>query len=159
MGDREKINERDPRDLLDNMVQQKMRELESRAAAQRHHQAQVVAIDAEIAVLRETIDDLLEASHRLNILAAVRYKPPAADPTEPGALKMTPSEVRADILNQISAKGGWTAKALRRWGLSWPPPKGWRSWLEENGSPFDYEAFNQSPHNQFSHEGDQSDVQ
>jgi hypothetical protein len=25
-----------------------------------------------------------------------------------------------------SAKGGWTRQQLAAWGVSWPPPKGWR---------------------------------
>lgn len=26
--------------------------------------------------------------------------------------------------------GGWTRKQLAAWGVSWPPPKGWRKRLE-----------------------------
>jgi hypothetical protein len=26
--------------------------------------------------------------------------------------------------------GGWTAETLARWGVSWPPPRGWRRTLE-----------------------------
>lgn len=28
-----------------------------------------------------------------------------------------------------SQAGGWTAKTLRKWGVPWPPPKGWRKAL------------------------------
>lgn len=29
-------------------------------------------------------------------------------------------------------KGGWKAKQLAAWGISWPPPHGWRKKLVEN---------------------------
>jgi hypothetical protein len=32
----------------------------------------------------------------------------------------------ADIERGKSARGGFTRKQLARWGVSWPPPKGWR---------------------------------
>lgn len=32
----------------------------------------------------------------------------------------------ADIEKGKSAKGGYTRKQLERWGVPWPPPKGWR---------------------------------
>ena len=28
-----------------------------------------------------------------------------------------------------SPRGGWTRKTLARWGVPWPPPKGWRTAL------------------------------
>lgn len=38
----------------------------------------------------------------------------------------SPEEVAAA---STSASGAWTAKQLRRWGVPWPPPKGWRQEL------------------------------
>ena len=38
----------------------------------------------------------------------------------------SPEEVMAA---STSASGAWTAKQLRRWGVPWPPPKGWRQEL------------------------------
>ena len=29
-------------------------------------------------------------------------------------------------------KGGWTRETLAKWGVPWPPPKGWRAELESN---------------------------
>jgi hypothetical protein len=33
-----------------------------------------------------------------------------------------------------SPRGGWTKKTLAAWGVSWPPPKGWRTALR-TGQP------------------------
>ena len=33
-----------------------------------------------------------------------------------------------------SPRGGWTRKTLARWGVPWPPPKGWRTALR-TGQP------------------------
>ncbi|MEK6281885.1 MAG: hypothetical protein AABN95_16145 [Acidobacteriota bacterium] len=35
----------------------------------------------------------------------------------------------ADIEKGKSARGGFTRKQLARWGVPWPPPKGWRKRL------------------------------
>lgn len=32
-----------------------------------------------------------------------------------------------------SAKGGFTRKQLAKWGVSWPPPKGWKKALMSGG--------------------------
>jgi hypothetical protein len=37
-----------------------------------------------------------------------------------------PEEIEA----QKTASGGWTRMALAAWGIPWPPPKGWRRWVE-----------------------------
>lgn len=39
----------------------------------------------------------------------------------------SPDEVTA----ARTEKGGWTKDQLAAWGVSWPPPKGWRAELEE----------------------------
>lgn len=36
-----------------------------------------------------------------------------------------------DILDAQTPAGGWTAATLAKWGVLWPPPKGWRRELEE----------------------------
>jgi hypothetical protein len=35
----------------------------------------------------------------------------------------------ADIERGKSPKGGWTREILAGWGVSWPPPKGWKDQL------------------------------
>ncbi len=35
----------------------------------------------------------------------------------------SPEEVMAA---STTPQGAWTAKQLRKWGIRWPPPKGWR---------------------------------
>jgi hypothetical protein len=35
-----------------------------------------------------------------------------------------------EIEQARTAKGGWTRQTLEAWGVSWPPPKGWRKALE-----------------------------
>lgn len=40
-------------------------------------------------------------------------------------LKLTDEQ----ILAGRSRKGGWTRATLARWGVPWPPPKGWRKAL------------------------------
>ena len=37
----------------------------------------------------------------------------------------------ADIKKAQTKNGGWTKATLAMWGVSWPPPKGWRRELEE----------------------------
>lgn len=39
----------------------------------------------------------------------------------------------AEIEKGRTAKGGFTRKQLAQWGVSWPPPKGWKKALM-NGS-------------------------
>lgn len=40
-------------------------------------------------------------------------------------LKLTEAEIDAGR----SPKGAWTAKTLKGWGVSWPPPHGWKAAL------------------------------
>ena len=40
-----------------------------------------------------------------------------------------PTEAEIDAAK--TPKGGWTKAQLARWGLGWPPPKGWRKILLE----------------------------
>jgi len=37
----------------------------------------------------------------------------------------------AEIEAGRTKRGGWTRKQLAKWGVSWPPPKGWRRRLEQ----------------------------
>ena len=41
-----------------------------------------------------------------------------------------------EIDSQKTEKGGWTRDALAKWGVPWPPPKGWRAALIERGAPY-----------------------
>ena len=36
-----------------------------------------------------------------------------------------------EIMDARTAKGGWTKETLKQWGISWPPPKGWKKRLLE----------------------------
>lgn len=36
---------------------------------------------------------------------------------------------KADIEAGKSAAGGWTRATLAKWGVPWPPPKGWKKRL------------------------------
>lgn len=42
---------------------------------------------------------------------------------------------QAEMEAAKSPKGGWTARQLRLWGVSWPPPSGWRKRLLKDGVP------------------------
>lgn len=37
----------------------------------------------------------------------------------------------AEIDAEMTSKGGWTRESLAKWGVSWPPPKGWRKAIVE----------------------------
>lgn len=47
--------------------------------------------------------------------------------------RITEEEIEA----KKTAAGGWTKKDLEAWGVPWPPPKGWKRQLIENGAPYD----------------------
>lgn len=36
-----------------------------------------------------------------------------------------------DVIDAMTPAGAWTAFQLAKWGVPWPPPKGWRLELEE----------------------------
>lgn len=38
---------------------------------------------------------------------------------------------REEIDAARTPKGGWTREQLAKWGVPWPPPKGWRKALEQ----------------------------
>lgn len=43
-------------------------------------------------------------------------------------------EIEQIIENGKTPKGGWTRDTLQMWGVSWPPPKGWKYDLIESGT-------------------------
>ena len=43
-----------------------------------------------------------------------------------GQYNLTMRLTEADIEAGRSPKGGWTRAQLAKWGVPWPPPKGWR---------------------------------
>jgi hypothetical protein len=46
-----------------------------------------------------------------------------------------------------SAEGGWTRAQLAKWGVPWPPPKGWRARLTgREFQPAPQFAANEKPH-------------
>lgn len=38
----------------------------------------------------------------------------------------------AEIIAAMTPKGGWKAAQLKKWGVAWPPPTGWRKKLVDN---------------------------
>lgn len=42
-----------------------------------------------------------------------------------------------EIEAEKTPAGGLTASTLRKWGVSWPPPKGWRKTILQHGYPYD----------------------
>ncbi len=42
---------------------------------------------------------------------------------------ITGSVTDAEIRAAMSPKGGWSRSTLAKWGVPWPPPKGWRAKL------------------------------
>lgn len=69
----------------------------------------------------------------LRIIAA-QMKPGAAQPLPAGQTIPSPDDVHA----AESGAGGWTKAQLAMWGVSWPPPRGWRKdlerrWREQKG--------------------------
>lgn len=38
-------------------------------------------------------------------------------------MKVTEQEIET----AKTPRGGWTRETLARWGVSWPPPKGWKA--------------------------------
>lgn len=40
---------------------------------------------------------------------------------------------RDEIEKHRTQAGGWTKAQLQKWGVPWPPPKGWRKKLEQEG--------------------------
>lgn len=40
---------------------------------------------------------------------------------------VTPEEIERGK----TRRGGWTRKTLAKWGVPWPPPKGWKRLLNE----------------------------
>ena len=44
------------------------------------------------------------------------------------------SEIELIIESNKTPAGGWTKKTLESWGVSWPPPKGWKHDLIDRGS-------------------------
>jgi transcriptional regulator with XRE-family HTH domain len=58
----------------------------------------------------------------------------SADEGSKTTLRISELEIEAER----TAKGGWTRATLAKWGVPWPPPKGWRRALIEGqrfGSP------------------------
>ncbi len=33
---------------------------------------------------------------------------------------------KEEIESRMTARGGWMKEDLAKWGVSWPPPKGWK---------------------------------
>lgn len=69
---------------------------------------------------------LLNGPRRIDARPVVRLEPFAVAESEAGG--PTPiSEV--EILAARTPRGAWTRATLAGWGVSWPPPKGWKERL------------------------------
>ena len=44
----------------------------------------------------------------------------------------------AEIMAKQTERGGWTKRTLAKWGVPWPPPKGWKVFLLEHGAPYGF---------------------
>jgi hypothetical protein len=53
-------------------------------------------------------------------------------PDEERVAALTTAISDREIVKHRSRAGGWTKATLSRWGIAWPPPKGWRQKLAEN---------------------------
>ncbi len=51
-----------------------------------------------------------------------------------------PKLTEAEINAARTPRGGWTRAQLAKWGVSWPPPKGWRRELLGKPSGYDPQA-------------------
>jgi hypothetical protein len=60
---------------------------------------------------------------------------PSADPTPVDSLPSL-----EEIEQARTPAGGWAKQQLGRWGVAWPPPKGWRHDLERR-----YQQAHRSP--------------
>lgn len=49
-------------------------------------------------------------------------------------------EMAKFIDSQRTEKGGWTKDTLRRFGVMWPPPKGWRQALIDSDWKPEFES-------------------
>ncbi len=41
----------------------------------------------------------------------------------------------AEIEQAKTERGGWTKETLAKWGVEWPPPKGWKKALIHKAKP------------------------
>lgn len=46
---------------------------------------------------------------------------------------MNANEIKAKIASLQTPAGGWTRESLALFGIDWPPPAGWKKFLEEKG--------------------------
>ena len=41
----------------------------------------------------------------------------------------------AEIMAEKTPRGGWKRSTLAKWGVKWPPPKGWKAELLKRNQP------------------------
>lgn len=41
---------------------------------------------------------------------------------------------KREIESSTTPRGGWTKEQLAKWGIPWPPPRGWKKKLEDEGA-------------------------
>jgi hypothetical protein len=85
------------------------------------------ALEEQVRSLQEQLDAKSPAGFgrgaKPGLLGTVRSAAPQRPTAQKGHL------TAADIERGKSPKGGWTRATLVAWGVSWPPPKGWKEKL------------------------------
>lgn len=76
--------------------------------------------------LADRMEDFLE--YRSKPVTKPSKKSKGKSPLDKITAAVSDEEIRA----AMTPKGGWKAGTLGNWGISWPPPKGWREKLIKN---------------------------
>ena len=75
--------------------------------------------------LLQRMEEFLESNSKPKRKASKKL-----NPLDKITAAVSPDEIEA----AKTPKGGWKAAQLAKWGISWPPPEGWRKKLIENYS-------------------------
>jgi hypothetical protein len=85
------------------------------------------ALEEQVRSLQEKLDAKSPAGFGRGAKPGLSGAARPAAPQQPTAPKG--HLTAADIERGKSPKGGWTRATLAAWGVSWPPPKGWKEKL------------------------------
>jgi hypothetical protein len=85
------------------------------------------ALEEQVRSLQEQLDAKIPAGFGRGAKPGLSGSARPAAPQRPTAQKGRLTA--ADIERGKSPKGGWTRATLAAWGVSWPPPKGWKEKL------------------------------
>lgn len=72
---------------------------------------------------------LLNGPRRVDARPVVRLAPLAEQPALVVAAPGVQPVSEAEIMGARTPKGSWTRATLAQWGVSWPPPQGWKERL------------------------------